>query len=145
MFEIKQITAQGTVALRHRILRPQQTAADCLYPGDDNRESFHIGAYTEDLLISIASFFPQSTERLAQGKQYRLRGMGTLDEYRGQGAGAAVLKEGEPMAKKKGYDLIWCNARTTASGYYTKQGYTPFEDIFEIEGIGPHKVMYKVF
>jgi ribosomal protein S18 acetylase RimI-like enzyme len=69
--------------------------------------------------------------------------MGTLPEFQGRGIGAAVLKEGERIASQRNFDLIWCNARTSAYKYYVKQGYTAFDDIFEIEGIGPHKVMYK--
>ncbi|NNC83617.1 MAG: GNAT family N-acetyltransferase [Flavobacteriales bacterium] len=144
MFEVKEITAEDTYPLRHSILRPHQTLADCLYPGDSKTESFHVGAYIGDELVCIASFFPQLSDRLPHAKQYRLRGMGTLPEHQGKGIGARVLEEGERIAREKGYDLIWCNARTSAYGYYVKQDYTAFDDIFEIEGIGPHKVMYKL-
>jgi len=143
MLEIKEITADSTRPLRHSILRPNQTLADCIYPGDDDDLSFHIGAYEDGQLICIASFFPQSTERIAQTKQYRLRGMATSPAFRSKGIGAEVLKRGEEIALAKGYDVLWCNARTSASGYYLKQGYSAFDDEFEIEGIGPHYVMWK--
>lgn len=141
--EIKQITAEESRPLRHQILRPHQTLADCIYPGDEIPESFHMGAYIDKELVCIASFFPQKTERLPQSRQYRLRGMGTIEAYRGRSIGASVLAEGERIAKEKGYELIWCNARTSACPYYEKQGYLSFEHIFDIPGIGPHKVMYK--
>lgn len=140
---IQEITAETSRPLRHSILRPHQTLADCVYPGDEDPMSFHVGAYVDELLVCVASFFAQSTERLKQAKQYRLRGMGTLPAHRGIGIGAAVLQKGEEIAREKGSDVLWCNARTTASGYYVKQGYTAFEDEFEIEGIGPHYVMWK--
>ena len=140
---IIQISAETTRPLRHSILRPHQTLADCVYPGDEDPMSFHVGAYANDQLICVASFFPQSTDRLEQAKQFRLRGMGTIPAYRSKGIGAAVLMKGEAIALEKGYDVLWCNARTSASGYYIKQGYTAFEDEFEIEGIGPHYVMWK--
>jgi GNAT superfamily N-acetyltransferase len=141
---LKEISANTTRPLRHSILRPNQTLADCIYPGDDDKLSFHVGAYMYDQLICVASFFPQSTERLAQPKQYRLRGMGTSPAFRAKGIGAMVLKKGEDIARERGYDILWCNARTSASGYYLKQGYTAFDDEFEIEGIGPHYVMWKM-
>lgn len=143
MVSLKEISAEATRPLRHSILRPNQTLADCVYPGDDDTHSFHIGAFDNDQLICVASFFPQHTDRLDEKLQYRLRGMGTVPEYRGKGIGAAVLKKGEAIAQERGYDLVWCNARTTASAYYVKQGYTAFDDEFEIEGIGPHYVMWK--
>ncbi|NND94423.1 MAG: GNAT family N-acetyltransferase, partial [Flavobacteriales bacterium] len=106
MLKLKDISAEETRPLRHLILRPHQTLQDCVYPGDEDPRSFHVGAYIEGQLVCIASFFPQSTERLSQAMQYRLRGMGTLKEHQGKGIGAAVLKEGERIAFEKGYDLV---------------------------------------
>ena len=39
-----------------KILRPNQTLADCKYPSDYETDTFHLGAFINDELISIASF-----------------------------------------------------------------------------------------
>jgi len=137
------ISAEDTVPLRHSILRPHQTAADCVYPGDADEESYHIGAFVADDLVCIASFFRQTSDRFEQPYQVRLRGMATAVEHRSQGIATRVLSQGEVLARAEGVKILWCNARTTAAGYYEKLGYTAKGDEFDIAGIGPHYVMFK--
>jgi predicted GNAT family N-acyltransferase len=145
--EVKQITAQQTITLRHRILRPHQTEADCIYPGDEATDSYHYGAFDGQKLVCIASVFKQSEERFGQFKQrnqYRLRGMATLTEYRGTGQGNSVLQACIAQCKAQGGELFWCNARTSAAGYYEKMGFASLPEEFDLSGIGPHRVMYIV-
>ena len=40
--------------------------------------------------------------------------------------------------------LVWCNARTTACGFYEKLGFEKSGPEFEIPGIGKHFIMIKV-
>ena len=74
--------------------------------------------------------------------QYRLRGMATAPELRGEGAGSQLLKKGNEILLEKGVPIWWCNARISAAGYYEKAGLSQLGEIFEIEPIGMHKVMY---
>ena len=145
MLDIREISADDTRPLRQTILRPHQTRADCVYPGDDDTPTFHLGAFDGDLLITIASIYAERETRFDafdEELQYRLRGMGTLQAYRGQGIGAAVLQSCIGRCWDAGASLLWCNARASASGYYDKMGFQTIPEIFEIPTIGPHRVMF---
>lgn len=143
---ISPISATDCIALRHSVLRPHQTEADCIYPGDDIDSSYHFGAFLGDELVCIASVFKQEEtrfERFTGSRQYRLRGMATHPDHRGQGLGKAVLAACLDKCWSVGGHIFWCNARTTASGYYEKMGFEAIDEEFDIEGIGPHLVMYR--
>ena len=38
----------------------------------------------------------------------------------------------------------WCNARTSAAGYYEKIGFVIASDEFELPDIGPHVLMVRL-
>jgi ribosomal protein S18 acetylase RimI-like enzyme len=76
-------------------------------------------------------------------RQYRLRQMATLEEYRKLGAGRAVVNFAEKIIKERGFDFIWCKGRTTVQKYYENLGFKPHGDVFDYPPIGPHIVMYK--
>ncbi|TCP29723.1 acetyltransferase (GNAT) family protein [Scopulibacillus darangshiensis] len=141
--EIKYIKPKDTYKLRHKILRPNQTIEDCKFEGDMDEHSFHLGAYFNGQLISIASFYREKNPTLNGAMQYRLRGMATDGEYRKQKAGSSLIASAEEILKEKGADLWWCNARTKVSPYYKKLGLSEHGEVFDIHPIGPHKLMYK--
>lgn len=61
VFEIKIIPHKETISLRKKILRPNQSVQECLYPGDDNAQTFHLGMFREnEILLGIASFYLES-------------------------------------------------------------------------------------
>ena len=43
----------------------------------------------------------------------------------------------------RGGDLVWCDARTTAAGFYAHFGFTVVTEPFDKPGIGPHVGMLK--
>lgn len=141
--EVKQIDARDTYPLRHKILRPNQTIEDCQYPGDEDDGSFHLGAYVDEKLVSVASFYIDRYEKIEDEFQYRLRGMATEPEHRGKGYSLALLNTAIPLIEKNNIHVLWCNARSGALGFYQKVGFEVISDEFEIEGIGPHFVMRK--
>lgn len=144
---IREITAAETRQLRQAILRPHQTVEECAYPGDERETTFHLGGFAGDELVTIASVYVESEQRFSQfgaAIQFRLRGMATSERSRGRGFGEAVLKECLVRSRSVGCELFWCNARTSASGYYDKMGFQAIPDEFELPGIGPHRVMYRV-
>lgn len=141
--EVKQIDAQDTRELRHKILRPNMPFEACNYPGDDDDGSFHLGAYIDDKLVSVASFYIDNHPDIKDEFQYRLRGMATLSEHRQKGYSLALLNTAIPIIEKNNIKTLWCNARKSATGFYEKVGFKPMGSEFEIEGIGPHYLMVK--
>ena len=142
---IKFIKAKETWPIRHKVLRPNQLLEDCDYPNDRNPDSFHLGAFESNKLIAIASFYGERNEQIVAWKQYRLRGFATLPEYQGKGVGNSLMKFGLEHLQNNKADVLWCNARTSASPFYEKHGFGVFDDIFEIEGIGLHQLLYYLF
>lgn len=141
---IKEIPAKETYELRHEVLRPGQPLEACIYEGDEDERTFHIGVYLQDRLVCIGSFYPEQEKSLSQQNQYRLRGMATLESERGKGIGSKLIAFAESAMKDKGAEAWWCNARTTAVPYYEKLGLQKVGDEFHIPEIGPHYVMCKI-
>ena len=58
MVEVKRIEPEMTYNLRHIVLRPHQAIEDSKYDNDNDHEddAFHIGAFHQGILISVASF-----------------------------------------------------------------------------------------
>ncbi|CCU57565.1 GNAT family N-acetyltransferase [Bacillus subtilis] len=143
MLEVKTISAEDTYEIRHRILRPHQSIEQCKYEEDHAKGSFHLGAFFEKKLISIASFSPQNQPLITESPAYRLRGMATLEGYRDQKGGSTLIKHAEEKLAKNGVQAVWCNARSHVKGYYSKLGWEVLGEPFEIPGIGTHIIMYK--
>ncbi|AXP47796.1 GNAT family N-acetyltransferase [Bacillus subtilis subsp. subtilis] len=143
MLEVKTISAEDTYEIRHRILRPHQSIEQCKYEEDHAKGSFHLGAFFEGKLISIASFSPQNQPLIKESPAYRLRGMATLEGYRDQKGGSTLIKHAEEKLAENGVQAVWCNARSHVKGYYSKLGWEVLGEPFEIPGIGTHIIMYK--
>ena len=137
--EIRSLTAEETVPLRWVILRtglPRETA---VFPGDEAATSRHFGALIEGRLVGVATIhlapMPGGSE------SYQVRGMATVEEVRGIGAGSALLAACAAEARREGARRLWCNARTPAAGFYEKHGFARLGEAFEIPTAGPHFLM----
>jgi GNAT superfamily N-acetyltransferase len=125
------------------MLRPHGTQADCVFKGDEDELTFHLGAFVNGKLASVASFYFENHPDFESEHphQYRLRGMATLPEFQGQGQSSALLKTAFPLIKQNQCTLLWCNARESAEGFYKKVGFRAHGDIFDLPLIGPHRLM----
>lgn len=93
------------------------------------------GAY-DDALIAVGLVGPEGGPGA-----WRIRGMATIPEARGRGAGTAVLSALVEHAVGNGATRIWCNARIGARSLYERAGFRVDSEQFEIPEIGPHYVM----
>lgn len=141
--KVQRVKAEQTYNLRHNILRPHQPFEACQYNTDHDDDAFHIGAFNGKGLISVASFYSESHPEFQSSKQYRLRAMATVEEFRGIGAGREVVNFAESNLKSLKADLVWCKGRTSVQKYYEKLGFKPFGEVFDYPPIGPHVIMYK--
>ncbi|HEX3386322.1 MAG TPA: GNAT family N-acetyltransferase [Mucilaginibacter sp.] len=139
---IRFIPVEDTLAIRNDILRGGKLILDqCRFPRDENPESFHLGYFVGDKLVCIATFHLQNYKEY-QGKGYQLRGMATLEEYRGRGIGNQVVNFAIVYLRGQKANYIWCNARRNALKFYTDLGFEIISEEFEVPVIGPHKVLY---
>lgn len=134
---------RDTYPLRHQMLRPHGTLSDCVFKGDDDDLTFHLGAFLDGKLVSVASFYFENKDifEAAHPHQYRLRGMATSPDFQGRGLSSALLKTAFPLIKQNQCTLLWCNARVSAEGFYEKVGFSGHGDIFAMPGIGDHRLM----
>jgi len=139
IFNIREITAEQTRPLRHEVLRPDQDFESTKFEHDDTDSTFHLGLFTEDVIIGIASFYQRDPDNNISKGVWRLRGMALDKNFRNMNLGLELIQH--VQNKIKGDNYIWCNARTSALGFYEKAGFTKASEEFEIDGIGPHYVM----
>jgi GNAT superfamily N-acetyltransferase len=125
--QIRNISAQEAQPLRASVLRPGRPFAASVYPLDDEAESLHLGAFEDERLVTVASFFHEPPPGEENETAWRLRGMVTLPEAQRKGYGRAVLLKGMAQVARSGGKLLWCNARTDAVDFYRKLN-------FETEG-----------
>lgn len=142
MIKIKNISAHETYDIRLAVLR-NNIDLPYKFKEDEHDSSFHLGAFHNNKLVGIASFIQNKTEAI-KGEQYQLRGMATLREVRGMGAGRLLLEEAKNILKTKNIDVLWCNARKEAVGFYKSLDFVIIGEEFEVQKVGPHFKMYYI-
>ena len=143
MLEFRKIEPEMTYNLRHTVLRPHQKIEDSMYDSDNENHAFHVGVFYQGRLISVASFIAEKHPDFPIERQYRLRQMATLEDFRKLGAGRAVVNYAENFIKEQGVTFIWCKGRTTVHEYYSNLGFREYGEVFDYPPIGQHIVMYK--
>jgi predicted N-acetyltransferase YhbS len=119
------------------VLRPHLPREAALYPEDAGPDVFHLAERRDGHIVSCVTFFPEPAEGVAE-PAWRLRGMATAPELRGQGLGGALLEAGVAEVLRRGGRAVWCNGRTMAVPFYRRHGFTPRGEEFEVPPIGPH-------
>ena len=141
MIQIKKISAEETYPIRLEVLR-KNIPLPYKFNGDFDENTFHIGAYRNKKLIAVSSYMKAENKNF-KGKQYQLRGMATLIESQGAGAGKLMLQEAFSILAEMNIDVLWCNARLIAVDFYKKQGLETLGELFDIPLVGAHYVMFK--
>jgi predicted GNAT family N-acyltransferase len=137
------VDAAATWPLRKRVLRPHQEGDAVVLGGDEDPRAAHIGARDPSgEVVGIATVSPQpcpwAPERAGA---WRLRGMATAEDRRGEGIGRLVLHGALGHVRARGGSVVWCNARTPAQAFYTREGCVPAGEPYVDPVIGPHVPM----
>lgn len=143
LVNVKKITTEETIAIRHQVLRNGKPIESCYFEGDNLPTTFHLGLYYYSELIGIASYMNNSNNYFKGKNQYQLRGMAVLQQFQGKRLGNVLLEKGIQKLKLLNADLIWCNARETASHFYSKFGFNTYGKPFDVPNIGKHNTMFK--
>lgn len=138
---IEFISTDQTLDLRSSELRGSLDRRLCGFEGDDDEESFHVGFFQDNILVSIATFHKQQREGFS-GEGYQLRGMVTHPDFQGKGIGYQLLNFSIVYLRGKSVNYIWCNARKVAYHFYQGIGFEFISEEFEHPMIGPHRAMY---
>jgi GNAT superfamily N-acetyltransferase len=138
---LRRITAAEARPLRQRILRPHQRVEDVGFPHDEDDDTVHLGAFVDGTLVGIATVHREPFPGTKDARAWRLRGMATEPEVRGQGCGSKLVAGCVEHAKQHGASRFWCTARESAKRFYDVLGFATLGDKFEIPDVGPHYVM----
>jgi GNAT superfamily N-acetyltransferase len=139
---IRFISVEDVLAIRNEVLREGRLTLDeCRFPGDELEGSFHLGYFDHDILVCAASFHPKNYDGY-DGKAYQLRGMATLENYRGKGIGNQLVNFAIVYLRGQKANYVWCNARKKAIRFYQNLGFEIISNEFDVPGAGPHHVLY---
>jgi predicted GNAT family N-acyltransferase len=140
---VDEVPAALTYELRRAVLRPD--GGEVAWAGDEDPATFHLAARTpDDRVVGVVRFSPAPCPwRPLAAAPWQLRGMATDPAFRGSGAGRALVVDGLARVVARGGDLVWCDARGGAAGFYERMGFTVVTEEFEKPGIGAHVGMLK--
>jgi predicted GNAT family N-acyltransferase len=139
---IRFIEVEALLPVRNEVLREGRLKPEeCIFPTDKIPGAFHLGYYVGEELACVVSFHPQSYGDFA-GTGYQLRGMATIEKYRGQGMGNQLVNFAIVYLLGQKVNYVWCNARKKAVKFYQGIGFEIVSEEFDVPGIGPHYVMY---
>lgn len=144
MLQIKKIQPIDTYIVRHPVLRKGKAIETCQFDNDDALSTVHFGAFLDEKLVGVISLFEKPNSSFEEKKQFQLRGMAILEEYQKKGIGEKLIIFLENHVNTYNRNaLIWLNARENAFKFYEKLNYTVIGNIFDIQDIGKHYLMFK--
>lgn len=135
----RRVTVEEILPLRHRILRaglPFETAS---FDGDQDANARHYAAIWGDGAVCCLSLMPSEWEGRPA---WQLRGMATAEQAQGRGLGRRLLEMAVAESRRdEPQRIFWCNARTSAIGFYEKLGWRVMSEPFDVLTAGPHVKM----
>lgn len=126
MIHIEQIRPELTWRLRQRILHSTKKLYEMEMEEDNN--GVHFGAFRKDNLVGVASLFQK-------GSDFQLRKFAIDTPAQNMGIGKSLLNYIIDYATTEGAERIWCNARSSAVGFYSKSGFLQTDALFSKTGI----------
>jgi predicted GNAT family N-acyltransferase len=140
---IEQVDAAATYPLRAQELRQGRPVE---IEEDDAPYTLHLAARLSDggeggEIVGVVRFHPRDCPWRDTEGSWQLRGMATDPRVRGHGAGRALVAEGLTRLAAQGAQLVWCDARKAAVGFYERIGFVVVTDEYELSPVGPHRGM----
>lgn len=129
--KIQQITWEEALPVRHCVLWPNKSVLFCKVKGDES--ATHYGAFINGELVCVASVY-------IDGKEARLRKFATVHAHQGKGIGSKVIKYVVLNLKGLNVSYFWCDARTTALGFYQKLGLEVEGSEFDKSGVSYYRM-----
>jgi predicted GNAT family N-acyltransferase len=133
---VEEVPLDIVLPLRSAVLRGGGPAG---MPGDDDPATVHLAARTADGEVAgVVRLSPAPCPWREARAPWQLRGMATDPVARGTGVGRLLLDASLELVGARGGDLVWCDARTTAAGFYERAGFTVVAGPYDKPGVGPH-------
>ena len=132
---IRNISWEDTMPIRHKVLWPDKSIEFCHLEGDST--ALHFGYFLNNRLVSVASIYPSANSA-------RLRKFATLPEVQGQGIGTQLLNHILSTINNEDIDQFWCDARESAIEFYKRFGMTPEGNRFYKAEVPYYKMSIKL-
>ena len=133
MISIEQISPENTWRLRRDILYPNQKMFEMEM--DEDTHGIHFGAFKDDKMVGVVSLFQKDTD-------FQFRKFAVDASEQKMGIGSGLLQYITDYATGNGGTRIWCNARSTATGFYLKAGFVQTGELFSKSGFD-YEIMEK--
>lgn len=136
------VPVESVRPLRHLVLRAVRPFETCIWDGDELPDTRHFAVYADERVAAIGTLLHRAHEVAPGPHAWQIRGMATHPESRGCGLGKLLLEF--MLAHCRGRDnghIVWCNARTSAAGFYQRFDFETVGGEFDIPEVGPHVVM----
>lgn len=136
----RQIEVEDALALRHSVLWPTKDISHVQLPKD--AAGVHLGAFLANDKrkepVAVISLFTEDIPQLPgvspsihTTRTIRFRKFACDVAYQHKGIGSQLLEYAVSFARSDmNGSLLWCDARTTALGWYQKRGLEKFGDTF---------------
>jgi GNAT superfamily N-acetyltransferase len=139
---VEEVPAEATHDLRWRILRGSRPEAVVVFPEDSRPGAFHLAVRHDDTILAVASFSAEATPHRPRRSAVHLRGMAVDWPFQHQGLGRLLVTTVVDRLRADGVDLLWCNARDSAGGFYARLGFEVVGEGFVLPESGiAHHVM----
>ena len=136
---IEQVDAAATYPLRAQELRQGRPVE---IDEDDAPYTLHLAARVDGgEIVGVVRFHPRDCPWREGEGSWQLRGMATDPRVRGLGAGRALVAEGLTRLAARGAQLVWCDARASAVGFYERLGFRSVTEEYDLRPVGAHRGM----
>jgi GNAT superfamily N-acetyltransferase len=125
------VDAAETHALRRFVLRRGTPTDEVNFATDTQPGTRHLAIRDRaGAVIATSTWFESESPTAPGARAVQLRAMAVHDDHQGRGLGAILVDAGAAHAATIGAELVWANARDTALGFYTRQGFEVVGDGF---------------
>jgi len=144
MITVEQVDAATTYALRAQELRQGRPVE---IDEDDAPYTLHLAARLQPddggpgEVVGVVRFHPRDCPWREGEGSWQLRGMATDPRVRGTGAGRALVAHGLVLVAARGGQLVWCDARAAAVGFYARLGFQTVTEEYDLRPVGAHRGM----
>ena len=116
--------------IRFAVFVEEQRVPPDLEMDENDAQSLHALAYADGVAIGTGRLLPDG----------HIGRMAVLQEWRGQGAGRAMLRRLIEAARRRGHREVALSAQVHAVEFYRAEGFEPDGAVYEEAGI-PHQAM----
>ena len=122
---IEQIKPQLTWRLRQEILYPGEQLLNMEM--EEDSQGYHFAAFKDNYIVAVVSLFQREND-------WQFRKFAVSDKVQKAGIGTQLLNYITGFVEQEHGTRLWCNARLSATGFYSKFGFTKTGNEFQKNG-----------